>query len=159
MDFLVTTRSVAVPKRGLQDLLVDVVTIPTPVRRGDFNIKPPLLLSSPLPKRGVFSKKSNCSPGRPPRIHRLLSNHLTSCRFAYPALRLAAVHVPQLHPRQRESPRVASSRAPRSATSSMPAFMLARRHQSSLAELPYNVAIRIAGHLTAISERPMDNLR
>ncbi|RLN09318.1 hypothetical protein C2845_PM11G04360 [Panicum miliaceum] len=34
-----------------------------------------------------------------------------------------------------------------------------RRHRSSLAELPIDLAIKIAGRLAATSERPMDDLR
>jgi hypothetical protein len=36
--------------------------------------------------------------------------------------------------------------------------MAARRHPSSLADLPTKVAIQIAGHLAATSERPTDDL-
>ncbi|RCV21709.1 hypothetical protein SETIT_4G159300v2 [Setaria italica] len=37
--------------------------------------------------------------------------------------------------------------------------MAAKRHRPSVAALPIEVAIKIAGHLAAISERPMDDLR
>ncbi|RLM92964.1 hypothetical protein C2845_PM08G10510 [Panicum miliaceum] len=56
---------------------------------------------------------------------------------------------------------MASSRTPGSgsATLSTPALMVARRRLLSLADLPTKVAVLIAGHLTATSMWPMDELR
>jgi hypothetical protein len=78
---------VAIPKRGLQELFVDVIASShTSSERGFQEFL--LSSSSPFPKREVFfSRTPTVAPLAP-----LLFDHRMSHCYAFPALRLIAVH-------------------------------------------------------------------